>query len=217
MAMDMSSINNAISRMQMQNAQSVTQANLGSLKTQKEIANEAVEEEPEPELNDEVQLSAAAQPTEEQQMAAAENSGDLSQVDPQLKNRDQDKIENARQQALHLAEEERQQDLQGAQQMGEDPDPMAIDVASADGLRRMTDQELIEQLLGDLPGDIKKVSGEMVTNQIKGTQPASSLNRLHNIPEPALKELSGEPFLAEPLGIHDTANLPLPFLEEAPV
>ena len=216
MAMDMSGINSFVNKIQMQNAQQVTQSMMGSLKSNKEIKNEKPPEETSPEWADEVSLSASVTP--EQEMAAAENSGDLAQVDPQLKNKDNDRVEAGRQHALHLAEEGFGQGLNEAGELDEENDPSVRNVGSADGSRQSREQRLIEQLLGDVPDDIKKVSGEMVTNQIKGTTPAASLARVHNIPEPAHKELDAAPMLSEPLEIHDTKNHPMPLhFEEAPL
>lgn len=213
MAMDVSGMNSMVNRVQMQNAQQVVQSHIGALKHD-EVKEASGEEHP-PEPTETLSLSAAAEPSLEQELASAENSGDLSQVDPQLKNKDNDRVERGAEHARHLAEGEHDDAMSETGQTRREEEGLHTRVDGGDHLPRRTEEELIHAALADLPDDIKKVSGEMVINQINGTQVAPSLARLHNIPEPAVKELTAAPMLTEPMEIHDVRNQPLVLEPEA--
>lgn len=158
---------------------------------------------------DSVALTIPETVTTEEQLTAAEFSGNTSQLERDNRTRpDGERLEEGRERAMmasHEGHREIAPDVGGSVEQ-----PVQVEgVAEVSRERGLTDQEKIHGILHDVPEDVKRVSGEMVTNQIDGTKAAQSLVKVHNLPEPAQMQMEAEGFHAESLDIHDTGNGPL--------
>lgn len=192
---------NPMSRQFMTTALQNMQTQIASVKDNKDLKEESVDPQDLAFLSR--AMADASTVTAEEGLFAAANSGELSDVQEQLTDHDEEKVERRRVNDEAAMAEELAHGTpagsSGALRVPQDEkDVVAIETSS----------DKIKRLRADVPDEIFTAANQFVQGQmVTDAQPGKALVQLKNVPEPALLE-SNEPTL--PLhDIHDTHNQPM--------